>query len=128
MDITSNNPFPKICEVCIHSKQHCDAFPKNATFRVNHILELIHSDVHSPLKVPTARGSRCWITFIDKKSHVMNLLSNGKYMEISRELELTEGTWLKLMCCAPSQSHCPKIWSNRVHRAIPGYTGEDGED
>ena len=25
------------------------------------------------------------------------------YMEKSRELELTEGTWLQLMCCTPSR-------------------------
>ena len=49
----------------------------------------------------------------------------------SREPELTEGTWLQLMCCAPSRSRCPKIWSNGVHgfhEGIPEYSGEDGED
>ena len=30
----------------------------------------------------------------------------------SREPELTEGTWLRLMCYAHLQSHCPKFWSN----------------
>ena len=45
--------------------------------------------------------------------------------------ELMEGTWLQLMCYAPSRSHCPKFWSNRVHgvyKDIPGYTREDEED
>ena len=28
----------------------------------------------------------------------------------SGELELTEGTWLQLMCCAPSRLRCPKFW------------------
>ena len=49
----------------------------------------------------------------------------------SREPELTEGTWLQLMCCAPSRSCCPKIRSNRVHgfhEGIPEYSGADGED
>ena len=49
----------------------------------------------------------------------------------SREPELAEGTWLQLMCCAPSWSHCPKFRSNGVHGVyggIPEYTGEDGED
>ena len=49
----------------------------------------------------------------------------------SGEPELTEGTWLQLMCCAPSRLHCPKFWGNRVHRVyedIPEYTGGDRED
>ena len=49
----------------------------------------------------------------------------------SGEPELTEGTWLQLMCCTPSRSCCPKFWSNRVHGVyggIPEYTREDGED
>ena len=47
---------------------------------------------------------------------------------LSREPELTEGTWLQLMCCAPSRSHCPKFRSNRVYKGIPEYSGGDGED
>ena len=49
----------------------------------------------------------------------------------SREPELMEGTWLQLMCCAPSQSCCPKFRSNGVYgvyEGIPEYTGEDGVD
>ena len=41
---------------------------------------------------------------------------------------MTEGTWLQLMCCAPSQSHCPKFQSNGVYKGIPEYTREDGVD
>ena len=43
---------------------------------------------------------------------------------------MTEGTWLQLMCYAPSRSRCPKFWSNGVHGVsdgIPEYTREDGE-
>ena len=50
---------------------------------------------------------------------------------LSREPELTEGTWLQLMCCAPSRSCCLKFRSNGVHgvyEGILGYTGEDGVD
>ena len=47
---------------------------------------------------------------------------------LSGEPELTEGTWLQLMCCAPSRSRCPKFRSNGVHNGIPEYSGEDGED
>ena len=53
------------------------------------------------------------------------------YTELSGEPELTEETWLQLMCCAPSQSHCPKFRGNGGHgdyEDIPEYTGGDGED
>ena len=53
------------------------------------------------------------------------------YTEMSGELELTEGTWLQLMCCTPSRLRCPKFQSNRVrgvYESILEYTGEDGED
>ena len=33
----------------------------------------------------------------------------------SGEPEVTEGTWLQLMCCTPSQLRCPKFWNNRGH-------------
>ena len=44
---------------------------------------------------------------------------------------MTEGTWLQLMCCAPSQLRCPKFRINGVHGVyedIPEYTREDRED
>ena len=41
---------------------------------------------------------------------------------LSGEPELTEGTWLQLMCCAPSRSCCPKFQSNRVYEGILEFT------
>ena len=52
-------------------------------------------------------------------------------MEMSREPELTEGTWLQLMCCTPSRPCCLKFWGNGVHgvhECIPEYSGGDGVD
>ena len=50
------------------------------------------------------------------------------YMECNRKPELMEGTWLQLMCCAPSRLRCPRFQSNRDHGGIPEYTGEDRGD
>ena len=36
-----------------------------------------------------------------------------------------EGTWLQLMCYAPSQLRCPKFRSSRVTRGIPESIGKD---
>ena len=68
LDLTSDSPFPTICEACIHGKQHRDTFPKEASTRASQILQLVHSDVHGPLKVVTPWGFKYWITFIDNKS------------------------------------------------------------
>ena len=66
---------------------------------------------------------------------VVVLIGNVKWQDTtwswSGEPELTEGTWLQLMCCTPSRSRCPKFRSNRVHgfhEGIPEFSGEDGED
>ena len=36
------------------------------------------------------------------------------------------GTWLQLMCCVPSQLHCPKFQSDGENRGNLEITGEDG--
>src|SRR3979490_2063879 len=71
MDITSDTPFPTICEAYIHGKQHREPFPKKASSRATQLLQLVHSDIHGPLKVPTPQGFKYWITFIDDKSRHM---------------------------------------------------------
>ena len=70
-----------------------------------------------------------------RKDNKMVMEYNVKWQNttwsLSGEPELTEGTWLQLMCCTPSRSHCPKFQGNRVHRVYNGiseYTGEDRED
>ena len=68
LDLTSDTPFLAICKACIHGKQHRDSFPKKPSTRASQILQLIHSDVHGPLKVATPQGFKYWITFIDDKS------------------------------------------------------------
>jgi transposase InsO family protein len=73
LDITSDTPFPAICEACIHGKQHREPFPKKASTRASQILQLVHSDVHGPLKVATHQGFKYWITFIDDKSRFVSI-------------------------------------------------------
>ena len=62
LDLTSYSPFPAICEAYIHGKQHRDSFPKKASTRASQILQLVHSDIHGPLKVATPQGFKYWIT------------------------------------------------------------------
>ena len=73
LDLTSDSPIPAICEAGIHRKQHRDSFPKKASTRASQILQLVHSDIHGPLKVVMSQGFKYWITFIDNKSHFVSI-------------------------------------------------------
>jgi len=47
---------------------HADPFPASST-RASRPLQLVHSDVHGPVKVSTHQGYRYWVSFIDDFSH-----------------------------------------------------------
>ena len=53
-----------ICEPCLAGKLSAAPFP-SSTSRASQPLELIHSDLHGPLKTSTYDGYRYWMTFID---------------------------------------------------------------
>ena len=53
-----------VCEACKAGKMHADPFPSSLS-RASRPLQLVHSDVHGPLKVPTHQGHHYWVTFID---------------------------------------------------------------
>jgi hypothetical protein len=52
------------CEHCIYGKQSRVSFPSGATTE-NGILELVHSDVFGPIRVPSLGGSMYYVSFID---------------------------------------------------------------
>ena len=82
--LTSNTPFPPLCQSCIHGKQHREPFPQKSFTRATEVLGLIHSDVHGPLPVQTPQGHRYWITFIDDKSHFVHV-----YLMKTKDMALT---------------------------------------
>jgi len=53
-----------VCEACKAGKMHADPFPTSST-RASRPLQLVHSDVHGPVKVTTHQGYRYWVSFID---------------------------------------------------------------
>ncbi len=57
-----------VCEACKAGKMHADPFPASST-RASRPLQLVHSDVHGPVKVSTHQGYRYWVSFIDDFSH-----------------------------------------------------------
>lgn len=46
------------CEICIQCKKTRDPFPKESYTRSRNKLDLIHTDVCSPLQIPTLRGNK----------------------------------------------------------------------
>jgi hypothetical protein len=56
------SPDP-VCEACKAGKMHAPS-----TSRASKLLQLVHSDVHGPVKVPTHQGYHNWVTFINDYS------------------------------------------------------------
>ena len=56
-----------VCEACKAGKMHANPFPISQS-RASRPLQLIHSNMHGPVKVSTSQGYRFWITFIDDHS------------------------------------------------------------
>ncbi len=57
------DPDP-VCEACKAGKMHANPFPTSHS-RASRPLQLVHSDVHGPVKVATHQGFRYWVSFID---------------------------------------------------------------
>ena len=60
--ISSTN---SVCEGCVLGKQHRKMFEKGKAWRAKEPLQLIHSDICGPLKVPSLYRTVYFLTFID---------------------------------------------------------------
>jgi hypothetical protein len=64
LKITSPSKPDPICEPCLAGKMTADPFTSSSHHSAK-LLELIHSDVHGPIKVASHSGFKYWVTFID---------------------------------------------------------------
>ena len=64
LKITSPSKPDPICEPCLAGKMVADPFP-SSSHQSTKLLELIHSDVHGPIRVASHSGFIYWVTFID---------------------------------------------------------------
>lgn len=55
------------CEVCVRGKMLCVPFGRS-TSTSSSALELIHTDICGPMRVPSFAGSRYFATFVDDKT------------------------------------------------------------
>jgi len=60
----TNGDLP-LCTRCLSRKQHRLSFPKFGAHRAHEVLDLIHSDLYSPMQTMSLGGARYFATFID---------------------------------------------------------------
>jgi hypothetical protein len=81
----------EICSDCMAGRQHRERFPKATSHRASQVLELIHTNLVGPLKVPSLSGSRYFIVFTDdftRKSWVYFLKPKGEAFQKFQEFKL----------------------------------------
>ena len=76
-------PSTHSCTSCHLGKQARTKMPKTTTHRASEILELVHSDVCGPFKIPSTGGARYFVTFVDDFSRKLWIFSyprKAKYL------------------------------------------------
>jgi hypothetical protein len=72
--LSKDEPDP-ICKACLAGKMTSRQFPSSSRQSLA-LLELIHSDLHGPLPVPSPEGYHYWIMFLDDRTklHAVHFL------------------------------------------------------
>lgn len=65
------DPPTQLCEGYMISKQARTAFPSNANFRAQKVLQLVHGDICGPITPPTPAGNRFFLMLVDDYSRAM---------------------------------------------------------
>ncbi|GAA0145520.1 hypothetical protein LIER_42865 [Lithospermum erythrorhizon] len=76
------------CVDCLNGRQTRNAIPKQATWRANNILELIHSDLCGPISPTSNSGKRYVMSFIDdfsRKAWVYLLANKSDALECFKQ-------------------------------------------
>ena len=77
------------CENFVYGKQNHVSFPSGGK-KVKHILELVHSDVFGPMKVPSLGKSVYYVTFIDdfsRKTWIYFLKTKYEFFDKFKEFK-----------------------------------------
>lgn len=68
IDLTNSGFTFNTCDGCIMGKGHRTPIPRRSKSSTTRLLELIHSDVNSPMEVASIGGSRYFVSFVDDYS------------------------------------------------------------
>lgn len=109
-----NYPEEFNCIICNKCKIH--QFPyKNSTKRESEKLGLIHSDICSPMNVPSLGGARYFATFIDDKSRYIEVVLLNKRSDIitafkayKKRAERETGCQIKKICTDNAKEYLSK--------------------
>ena len=69
-DLPSIKENNEVCEGCLLGKQHRFTFSTSGAWRAKDLLELIHTDVCGPMRMPSHENNRFFILFIDDFSRM----------------------------------------------------------
>ena len=72
----------RLCEGCIHGKQHRESLPAASTNRATEPLERVHSDVCGPMSTSSFGGAKYFVTFIDDFTGYITLYPIRKKDEV----------------------------------------------
>jgi len=56
----------KICDTCLIGRQPRTAFNSSISHRPKYVLNVVYSDVCGPLELPSLRGNKYFISFVDE--------------------------------------------------------------
>jgi len=76
------------CESCELDKHHCTTFQSWVNNRNSSAFELVHSNVWGPSHVPSIKGFRYFLLFVDDFSHIMWLYLLKEKSKVSSVIEL----------------------------------------
>ncbi|GKC56778.1 putative RNA-directed DNA polymerase, partial [Tanacetum coccineum] len=93
----------KKCSHCLAGKQTRLAFKSHSLFRMENILDLVHSDVCGPMKTKTLGGCSYIVTFINdhsRKVWVYTLKTKDQVLDVFKQFHalVERQTWKKLKC------------------------------
>jgi len=76
------------CESCESGKHHRAIFPSRINSRSSPTFELVHSNVWGPSRMPSIKGFRYFLLFVDDFSHMTWLYLLKERSEVSSVIEL----------------------------------------
>jgi len=87
MTVSDRNTPSDPCKLCLERKQTHDVICKIMMMRTEHVLGHVHTNVCSPLPVPSHRGYRYFITFIDDSSRFASVSPLCEKSEVGKLLK-----------------------------------------
>jgi len=80
----------EVCDSCVFSKHHKASFAKEIKWKANKALELVHTNMCSPIKPMTTRHNKFFLTFIDdysKKTYVYFLKRKSEVLNCFKDFK-----------------------------------------